>query len=141
MRPSAGGRPGRAAQEGIGHALEHGIRAQATDVGDSFALKGVEKGRGRESRIGTEPDAGDQGAEPAQDRQHKVEAAIGRVHVALPELSAKEVAAFDAGDERVEAADAVVGVVGRAGLMAVDLMGEGVQVQCQLPADRSGAAR
>ncbi len=56
--------------------------------------------------------------------------------VALPELGAEEVAAIDASDQRVEAAGPVVGVVGRAGLMTVDLMGEGIEVQRDLLAAR-----
>src|SRR5690606_32389435 len=46
-----------------------------------------------------------------------------------PETATQEVASVEAGDERVKAAGVVVGVVGAAGLVAVDLVGDGVEIE------------
>src|SRR5690606_13901781 len=94
----------RPLEEGSGEPLQDGIGADAADVGDLFRFERAQEGRCGETGIGAEPDAGNEGSEPVQDGQHKLDAPRCGMGVAGAELAAEEVAALDAGDHGMEAA-------------------------------------
>src|SRR5690606_35016333 len=94
----------------------------------------AQEGRCGEPGIGAEPDAGNEGPEPVQDGEYEIEASRCRVGIASAELTAEKVAAIDAGDHGVEAASVVVRVVRGAGLMAVDFVRDGIEVDRDLQA-------
>lgn len=119
-----------------GQALEGRIGAKPADVGEAFVFEGVEQvGRG-EAGVGTERDARDGSLQSTQDRQDEIEAAVGGVGAAGPEPAAEEEAVVDAGDEGMKAAGVVMAVVGGAGLVAMDHVGEEIEMQGGLLAAR-----
>lgn len=94
----------RPLEEGSGEPLQDGMGADAADVADLFRFERAQEGRCGETGIGAEPDAGNEGSEPVQDGQHKLDAPRCGMGVAGAELAAEEVAALDAGDHGMEAA-------------------------------------
>jgi hypothetical protein len=123
---------GRTLEEGLRETLQGLVGAEPADIGEAFRLQRVQEVRRREAGVGAEPDRGDETTEPAQQEKREVETPIGRVNVALAEAGAEEVAAVDAGDERMEAGDPIMPVVSGARLLAVNGMGERVEIEGDL---------
>jgi len=137
MKPgSALGRwtSGWTAEEGLGDPVQGLVRAEPEDVGDRLLLKGLEEGRVGESGIGPEPDARNEALEPAKEGQDEIEPAVGGVHVAGAKPRPEKEAPQHAGHQGMVAARPVMAVVGAPWLMAMDLVGQRVQVQGDLPA-------
>ncbi len=144
MKPGAA--PGRRSarrttKEGLRELVEGPVRTEPEDVRDLFGLERVQEARRREAGIGPQPDAGDEGLQPPKKGKHEVEPAGCGVHVAGAKPSPEEEAPEHAGHDGVVAARPVVAVPGASGLMAMDLVGERVQVEGDLLAVRAQERR
>jgi len=126
---------------GLGHPIQHRVVAHPGHVGGAPLLERAEQTLLGKARI--HPDGGhlaERLLDPVEERADELHAALRRVRIARTQLGIDQVAGLgDAGDQRVEDPGVVVAIVFGAGLVAVHLDGQRVDVDGQI-ADAVAAA-